>query len=356
MFQTPDKTMRFQIKAYDEAAKNEPNMFLTGFFGRQAGSVTHSNNKNVKVDVERDDQQIAVDVNRGGFGRKNTGFLFSVHEFEPPLYDEYAPVTAGQVQDQMPGETGWEEIDPARRMMVYILKNQIKMTRKIKRGIELQASQVIFNGIANFKTGDDIDYNRLATHNIAPANPWSDTINGDPIADLSAACTVNKNDGKSQSDIAIMGSTAWVEFIAHPKVTDYLNGRRIEVGSIKPSFVEKGVTFQGVIWVGDYRLEIYTYPETYTDPDTDLTTNYVPVDEVAVFDSSAYLAKAFAGVEMLIKDNEAYKKLGVPAIPIMVAGEIIPYANVQLKTVYSGVQSAPLLIPVAIDTMAKITT
>ena len=353
--QTPDTIKKFQINAYNEAMINQPNMFLSSLFGRQPGSVTESQNNEVVVDIERDQERIAVDVNKGGFGNKNTGFLFTTNVYEPPLYDEYAPVTAAQVQKRLPGETGFEENNVPQRTMAHILRNQVKMSQKIKRAIELQASQVIFNGVINFTNGDDIDFNRLATHNITPANAWSDTVNGDPIADLLAACVVNRNDGKMKSDLAIMGSTAWIEFINHPKVREYLEGRRIEVGNIVPTFGAEDVTFQGVVWIGDYRLEIYTYPEIYKNA-ADAITYYVPAEEVAVMSSKAYLAKTYAATEMLKQDNDAYNQLGVPSIPIMTPGQMMPYAYVERKVILAGVQSAPLLIPVAIDTIAKINT
>lgn len=72
-FQTPDINTRKMIAAYDEGMKTETKGFLQSFFGRQPNSITLSNNERIIVDVIRDSQRIAVDVNRGGLGNRNTG-------------------------------------------------------------------------------------------------------------------------------------------------------------------------------------------------------------------------------------------------------------------------------------------
>jgi hypothetical protein len=151
-----------------------------------------------------------------------------------------------------------------------------------------------------------------------------------------------------------MGSAAWDAFILHPKVTAYLDNRRIEAGLISPQFAAMGATFQGVIWVGDYRLEIYTYPQFYKPNETDPSVPYVPTDQVAVFDGTARMDKNFAAVEVLPEYQSQYNELGL-SVPEMAAGQFTPLKyNRPPNALMVGAQSAPLLVPVAIDTICNI--
>ena len=61
-----DNITQIMMAAYDEAAKTMPTMFLSGFFGKNPQELYLSDNEKVNVDVKRDEEQIAIDVVRGG--------------------------------------------------------------------------------------------------------------------------------------------------------------------------------------------------------------------------------------------------------------------------------------------------
>ena len=271
------------------------------------------------------------------------------------MYDEKLSITASELNKRQPGNHPFVENNPEENFSFLAVNGMMKMTRKIMRAIEKQAAQALFDGIVTLENTESLDFKRKSSHNITPVNKWDDTTNANPIADLKVAAEFNRIDGKMTSNTVIMGSEAWDNFIVHPRVTAYLDNRRIEAGLIQPSFQAEGVTFQGVMWIGDYRFELYTYPQFYTDDEGTTVTPYTPTKQVCVMNGQARLDKAFAAVEVLPIYQEMFSGLGIGAIPQMQGGQFVPYAyNKPPKTSYVGVQSAPVIIPTAIDTIANI--
>ena len=351
-----NNTTKILLAAYLEWLITEPASFLASFFGKNPRELYVSKNELIEIDIERDEELIAVDVVRGADGNKNVVERFTTKEYQPPLYDEETPITATMLNKRRAGMTQYEQEDKGVKFAAIAVKSMIKQTRKIMRSIEKQASEALFDGVITLSNTESLDFKRKATHNITPANPWSDTVLGNPIADLKAACEVNKIDGKGLSNITVMGSTAWDEFVVHPKVTAYLDNRRIEAGVINPQFARDGATFQGVIWVGDYRLEIYTYPQFFKATEVAAATPYVPTAQVAVFDATARLDKAFAAIEVLPEYNAQFNAQGF-SLPGLNPAMFVPYKyNRPPKSLMVGVQSAPLIIPTAIDTICNINT
>lgn len=341
-------------RAYKESLVTAPPQFLSGFFGKNQSEIYISNNIKVEVDIQRDEELIAIDVVRGSDGNQNLKERFSTKEYTPPLYNEYGPITASMMNKRSPGVNPFEEENPMVKFKRIATDFLVQMTKKIFRAIEKQAAEALFYGIITLKNTESLDFKRKSTHNITPVKLWTDTTDGNPIADLKAACEINKIDGKLTSNICIMGSSAWDAFIVHPKVTSYLDNRRIEAGGINPSFSGEGSTFQGVLWVGDYRLEIYTYPQFYKATEAASATPYVPIDQVVVFNGNATLIKAFAALDMLPIFEGGVDSLGI-SVPTLVremfASYLVPNAPHNVK---AGVQSAPIVIPTAIDTICNI--
>jgi hypothetical protein len=344
---------KLMFQAFKDVAGTMPTLFLSGFFGKNPQELQISNNLKVEIDIQRYDEQIAVDVLRGGDGNSNNLGVYTTKEYLPPLFDEYQPVTAQQVSKRFAGDPQTAERARKEKMIQLIVEGQLELAKKIWRAIEKQAADCLFNGIVSLTNGDNIDFYRLATHNITPGTAWG--AGGDPITDLALACQVNRIDGKVTSNIAIFSNSSWDDFISNANVIAYLDNRRIEPGNFTPSFDRQGSVFQGVIWVGSYRLECYTYDQYYTASGS--ATGYIPDGQVSVFASNARLDKAFGGTEVLSYDEDLYNSLGIPGVPLIQAGEMIPYAHSKgPKTLVSGVQSAPLLMPTQIDAITNINT
>lgn len=344
---------KIMMALYNDVVQTIPTMFLSGLFGKNPLELVFSPNEKVEVDVKRNDENIAIDVTRGGDGNKNTAPRHSTKEYAPPLYDEVTPITARQLNRRLAGQNTFEQISPEEKFAVIATEVMLKQTQKIQRAMEKQAAEIFFDGVVNLVNTESLDFKRKSTHNLTPANLWSDLVDGNPIADLQTVSQFNRIDGKMPPNMAVFGSAAWDAFLIHPRVLTYLDNRRINPGEITPRFAADGATFQGVIWVGDYRLEIFTYPQFFTD-ESGTELPYVPTDQVAVFNGDARLNKAFAANEILPEfmgiDSE------ISQLPSFLPGrEIVPYSYTRApKSRYVGVQSSVVLVPVAIDTISNI--
>ena len=343
------------MAAYDEMVLTSPRMFLQSFFGKNSAELNVSLSEKIEIDIIRDFNLIAVDVIRGGSdGNQNKVERFTTKEYCPPLYDEAVAITASMLSKRQPGMNPYDQLtDLQFNFLILAVRAQTKQIRKILRAIEKQASEALFNGVINLVNTESLDFKRKATHNITPATQWT-LAAGDPISDLIAAAEVNLEDGKMKSNTAIFGTTAWITFLQNVNVKNYLDNRRIDPGVIRPTQLPENATFQGVIWVGDYQLEIFTYPEFFEDS-AGTPTKFVPEKQVVVMNSLARLDKAFAAVELLPEFEREFDELGIPAMPELTRGEFRPYSFTKPpKSLYVGVQSAPIIIPTAIDTITNI--
>lgn len=112
-----------------------------------------------------------------------------------------------------------------------------------------------------------------------------------PNADIEAWTKLIKDDSGFAPDIIIMGTSAWLAFIAHDEVKEMLDSRRIDSGLLAPDFA---ADFKG-IYNG---LQVYTYGGTFYDAD-DAAQEIWPVGKVALFSSKARTSIEFGLIEDL---------------------------------------------------------
>ncbi len=143
------------------------------------------------------------------------------------------------------------------------------------------------------RTGYAVDFQPKATHFPTVTTDWSDPA-ADVLGDLSSLAGVIRVDGKATADTLIMGEGSWQNFICNTKVLALADNRRITVGAVEPSMRGEGAIFQGFFWAGNYRFAIWTYPEYYEDPVTNVATKYVEDDKVIML-SSAFRGDATFG-------------------------------------------------------------
>jgi len=337
-------------RAYDERMLAVQPMFLQSLFGKSDSELILSQTEKVDIDIIRDNRKVAVDVIRGG-GVGNTNFSnrFSAKEYTLPLYWEEAPITASMLNKRLPGLDPYQPADRMAALAYHASKIQAEQAMKIRRAIEAMAAEALLSGTVTLKNTDSLDFSRKVAHTVVPGTKWDST--GNPITDIRALCDVIFQNGKMKPDTLIFGGAAWDSFIGNSNVTSYLDKRRIEPGRVSPTEVLSGATFQGRVWIGDYQLDLYTYNEFYLDA-SDTATPYVTTDSVIVMNRSAYLVKAFGAVEVLPVFQDEYRRLGMPGVPQFQQGQIVPFAYEKPPAaLYAGVQSAPVVIPTAIDTV-----
>lgn len=345
---------RVMASVYDERMAAEPQGFLSSFFGRTPERVVESETEIVEIDVIRDSRRIAVDVIRGGqHANINQASRFSVKEYKVPLYDERVPLTASMLNKRYPGENAYSDGSKIARLARLVVDEQIQQARKITREIERMAAAIFHTGAITLKNAESLSFGRKATHHVTPTTKWAAST-GDPLADIAALCAVIFTDGKHKPNTLVFGGVAWSKFIGNAAVKDYLDKFLLKPGEVNPAEYRNGATYQGRLWIGDYQLNLYTYPEFYLSA-ADVNTPYVTEDSVLVFSDVADYRAAFGAVELLPEATDEYRRLGLPVIPQFQPGKIVPYAFAEMpSTLWAGVQSAPLLVPTAIDTFGDL--
>jgi|GEM_PF-4006666 hypothetical protein len=360
-----DAIRKMMFVAYDDIEVSVPYEFLSSYFGKNADEELVGSVEAIDIDIRRDYEQVAVDVIRGagaGTGKDNLLDRYSTKEFTPPLYWEETPITAAMINKRLPGRSPFQPTNAMEAFAQLGVKAQIEQTRKIRRAIEWQASQIFLNGSITWLSGgatQNIVFNRKSTHAVTPGTSWSNAA-ATPLNDVQGLCDAIRQDSHIAPDTIIMGETTVLDFLATTQIKNYLGLWRLYPGDVTPKNAPAGAVFWGRIAFGSYMLNLYTYPQFYQtvtfNPSTGLnsvaSSPYVTATSAIVFNSTARLVKAWGAVEVLPYYEDVYRMQGLPAIPDMVQRKFVPFAyDLPPATSRVGVQSAPLLIPVAIDTI-----
>lgn len=340
-----------------------PNSFLSRFFTIKPGGIY--NGSKVAIDIERYGEDVAIVVKKCTGPNLNDFDVFTTKEFEPPAYSEGFPVDVCELLQRMAG------VDPhtaayqdyASALVAKIAKGFVLVNDKVVRGVELQASQVFQTGTLaltdeNGATVYTLDFKPKATHYPTVSVDW-DNASSTKLLDLENLANVLRGDGKKDPNMLILGAKANREFRKDDEVKEQLDNRRYEVGEIRPKFANSGATFQGFIWIGDYRFEMWTYPETYKHPQTGNVTKYIDDDKVVMLSSEARLDMVAARVPLplgpdprvagLIPDRLSSRENGFDVTTNL-------YATPNGKQIMGELESRPLVIPVQLDAIGCLDT
>jgi hypothetical protein len=334
-----------------------PNAFLSRLFTIKPGGVY--NGAKVAIDVERCGEDVAVAIKKCTGPNLNDIDIFTTKEFEPPAYGEAFPLDVCELLNRMAG------VDPytaayteyAAQLVAHMAKGFKLIDDKISRAVELQASQILQTGILTLtnSAGDTVytlDFQPKATHFPTTGTSWSTIATADPLGDLESLAGVIRADGKVDPDMLIMGDVALRNFLRNADVQAVLDNRRIEIGELRPEMRDSGATFYGHVWAGTYRFEIWTYPDTYKDPQTGSPTKYIDADKVVMLSSRTRLDMTAARVPLPLGPDPRVAGLLPGRMTSRPAGfDVTPnvYATPNGKQIMGELESRPLLIPVQID-------
>ncbi len=341
-----------------------PTGFLQRLFTPKNGSF-YSGDK-VALDIERFGEEVAVAIKKCTGPNLNDFDEFTTKEFTPPAYGEAFPLDVCDLLNRMAG------VDPytaaytsyAAQLVATVNKGFMLVDDKITRAVELQASQILQTGQlnltdANGATTYELDFKPKATHFPTVSTAWSDTANADPLSDLESLADVIRADGKVDPNLLIMGSTALRNFIQNENVQTNLDIRRIDIGMIRPEMRDSGATFYGMIWVGAYQFELWTYKEVYEDPETGDLVKYIDDNKVVMLSDRTRLDMASAKVPLPLGPDPRVAGLLPGRISSREnAFDVTPniYPTPNGKQIMGELESRPLLIPVQIDGFGCLTT
>jgi len=356
------KTTRVMLAAYEQAA--EVTLFLAGMF--RSPRENFHNSAEVEIDIEREDEDISIAVQDLSAGaRNNESTLYTNKTFTPPVHKEKGPINALTLITRNAGEDPFESVDFIANAIARGIKISKKIFNKILRSIEVQASQVLTTGTVTLTDENGaavyvIDYKPKVTHFPNAALAW-DNASATIIADLLSLCQVIKSDGKRTPDMLIMGEGSYELFIKDDDVIARLDNRRIEGNGIVPmERMGDGGIFRGVVEIGNYKLDIWTYAGEYKDPQSGNLVKYIPDDKVVVRASAGRLDATFGGIPRITNKLD-------PRVPAALVGRTsIPGRGFDVQnnawitedgeTLFVSAGTRPLLIPTAIDTFGCLDT
>lgn len=340
------------IDVYRETAI--PTSLLSSFFIPR-----ESNSRVVSVEVERDSENIAVDVIRGTEGNRNTIDRFTERVIEPPYYREYFDVTQLYFYDQLFGR-GDMEVDGMTfaTWMEEMSRRIMKLQMKIQRSIEKQASEVLQTGIVLLNKGTNIDFKRKATSlvNLQAGNYWDET-GVDPIPSIEAGCNFLRQEGKAMGGdfIMILGQKAQRSLLANQAFKELADYRRTPLVQLSiPQRISDAIggAFHGQFSAGSYNIMLWTYPQFY-DNAAGASIPYVNDRNMILLPMNPRFRLSYAAVPRILRDtrNAEFPELMTGTGIGFERGRYVigNYIEERTETHVFDVKSAPICIPTAVD-------
>jgi hypothetical protein len=337
-------------------------MFLSGFF-RSPPQNFHTS-EDVEIDIQRDDEQVAIVVTDLSVGpRHNESTLYTNKKFTPPIYDEQGAVSSFDMIKRQPGQNPFASPDYAANATRAAFSIYRKLELKIRRAVELQASQVLQTGALTLINQAGValytlNFQPKATHMVTVSTTWATNgATGAPLTDLGNLATVVRRDGKMEPKKLTFGDSAFQRFLANAEVQKALDVRRMETAAIAPVARGQGATFQGWVWIGHYRFEIWTYDGFYKHPQTGAATPFIDTDNVIMTCDGARLDLTFGAIPMIVAPDQRALPFLPPRISSASGGLDLTtnaWVTADGKQVMVSAGTRPLAIPTAIDTFARL--
>lgn len=351
---------RHMIEMYMEEAS--PPMFLSGFFQTPPRNLHTS--EEVEIDIRRTRENIAIVVQdlRAG-GRLNAGSAYTNKNFLPPVFKEIGVISAYDLIKRRPGQIDFTDPNFVANAMEEAFRIARILEDKIRRSIELMASQVLQNGTVTLtdETGTDlytIDFQSKATHKATVTTTWApDGSAGLPITDLGALATVVRRDGKVNPTKLVFGSSALQRFLINPETQMVLDKQVLNLGAMAPATRGQGATFYGYVWIGAYRFEVWTYDGYYEHPVTGVLTPYVDPDNVIMLSDQTRLDLSYGAIPRLLPPDPQIAAFmpgrmsdGEAGLDLTLNGWI----SENREHLNISVGTRPLTIPTMIDGFARL--
>lgn len=314
-----------------------PMSFLRSFF-----PAVESPTKEISIEVQRGFEKIAVDVNRGTEGNRNTFSKSTEKIFIPPFYREFFDATELDLYDRLFAST-----EISNGIFTAFLESVAEKLRllqdKIERAYELQCAQVLQTGIVQLNAGIDIDFKRKAASlvDLGAGQYWT-TSGQDPYADFEAGGNFLRQVGKATGGTinAILGTTALSALLQNSVFLTRQNLFNMALDTVHaPQRNSVGATLHGQITAGSYKVNLWAYPEFY-DNASGVSTSYIDAKKVILLPEQPRFKLSFAAVPQLLKEGAAPKKG---------AYVISDYIDERNTAHIFDIKSAGVAIPVAVD-------
>jgi hypothetical protein len=351
------------IDMYMEEA--EAPMFLSGFFQSPRRNF-HAGEK-IGIDIIRDDEDLAIVLTDLSVGaNQNESSRYVNKEFTPPIFDEEIGINSYNLVKRQAGNDPFTDPDYGAAALEEAFSGVRKLERKIRRSIELMASQVLQTGTitltdAAAATRYTLNYQAKNTHVATVTTTWSApgvSATGAPLTDLAALARVVRRDGKSRPDRLIFGSSAMQRFLANADVQKFLVKDGLGLGSLAPQTRGEGASFCGKVWIDNYLFELWMYDGFYRDPATGNHADYVGTNNVIMMSSTGRLDLSYGAIPLIGSPDPT----AMPFLPGRMSSAdrgldltLNAWRTPDRKHLKVSAGTRPLVIPTAIDTFACLT-
>lgn len=353
------------IRVYNQRA--QPMLFLSGLF--QSPPENFHTSQEVEIDIVRSDEDISIAIQDLSTGyRMNSEDVYTNKGFKPPIHKEAIPVNSFDLIKRMPGQNPFEAPDFRANVITRLFDGMTKIERKIRRSIEVQASQVLQTGIVtltdiNGNALYTLDYKPKASHFPTAGTSWQSS-SADKITDIRVLAEQIRDDGLADPDQLIMGVDAFESFIGDDEVRKRFDIRRVDMGTIAPMEMRgNGGTYRGVVEIGNYRYDVWTYGGRYKDPQTGHKVQFIDPAKIVVRASSGRLDATFGAIPNIGSLMGGGAADLLPELPSRFSnadGGMDLFTNAWLsqdgEQLFGGVGARPLMIPTAIDTYGCLDT
>ena len=325
------------LEAYNE--RPQVTSFLRSFFPTKEYAT-----KLVSIEVKRNGEPIAVDVNRNSEGNRNVFSKSTEKVIEPPYYREYHDITHLDLYDRVFGDgSGYVGDGVYTQFVEDVAEKNSMLQDKIERRLELQCAEVLTTGIVTVADGSNIDYKRKAGSLVDnSATPWS-TGTVDPYAHFEAGGNFLRQVGKASGGNinAILGSSALNALLNNGVLQKRGPISNINLDSIRvPQRDSVGATLHGEISAGSYKVRLWSYPEFY-DTANGTSTPYIDPKKVILLPEMPRFELSFGAVPQLVDEENSTITKGA-----FVWGKYVDQRR--FSKVYD-VRSAGVALPKAID-------
>jgi hypothetical protein len=340
----------------------DPDMFLSGFFPVRKENI--SNTETVSIDIVRTDEEISPVVNAMEGPTYNSEALSTNKEFTPPSIEEAMTFNAKDLLHRMPGGTEYQASDVGfqEQLVTRMLTGINLLEGKIRRNREWQASQILQTGMLTLVDAKGnpayvIDFKPKVNHFVSAGTAWN-AGGADPLADIEALSDTIRDTSLQDANRLIMGAGTINAFINNDIVKAQMDNKRYEIGHIAPKPAGKGGKFWGIVNVGNYQFEIWSFNGRGLVPGAASKTLFVDDDSCIVMSSDGRLDTVFAGVPVPVRTDERFRDFLPSRVAIPRAVDVAPniYNSLNGRETMLELASRPLLIPTAIDSFGTIST
>jgi len=360
------ETTRKMLRVYEQMAR--PVLFLSGLFSSPPENFHTS--EEVEFDIVRSDEEVAIVVTDMSTGhRMNSEDLYTNKSFKPPVYKEAIPLSSFDLIKRMPGQDPFQEPNFRANLIHRIFKGVALEEAKIRRAFELQASQVLQTGTVSLTDKNGVplyvlDYKPKATHFPTAGVSWATATGAQKLNDINSLAEVIRNDGLEDPDQLIMGIDAFTNFIADETVQKQFDNRNIYQGTFGPMEMRgNGGTYRGIVEIGNYKYDVWTYGGRYNHPQTTVKTMFIEPGNVIVRSSQGRLDATFGAIPNIAELLGVGSAKLLPELPGRLSssqGGMDLFVNAWLsengEQIFAGVGARPLAVPTAIDTYGCIAT